>query len=41
MPEQATTSEATSRAVRQLFATVDNYPQLKSATNVLSLQAEI
>jgi LemA protein len=41
VPEQATTSEATSRAVRQLFATVENYPQLKSATNVLSLQAEI
>jgi LemA protein len=39
--EQATTSEATSRAVRQLFATVENYPALKSATNVLSLQAEI
>ncbi len=41
VPEQAATSEATSRAVRQLFATVENYPNLKSATNVLALQAEI
>jgi LemA protein len=41
VPEQAATSEATSRAVRQLFATVENYPDLKSATNVLALQAEI
>lgn len=39
--EQATTSEATSRAVRQLLATVEKYPELKSAANVLSLQAEI
>ena len=39
--EQAATSEATSRAVRQLFATVENYPSLKSAANVLALQAEI
>ena len=41
VPEQAATSEATSRAVRQLFATVENYPSLKSAANVLALQAEI
>ena len=41
VPDQATTSEATSRAVRQLFATVEKYPELKSAANVLSLQAEI
>jgi len=41
VPEQAATSVATSRAVRQLFATVENYPNLKSATNVLALQAEI
>jgi len=39
--EQATTSAATSQAIRQLFATVENYPALKSAANVLSLQAEI
>ena len=39
--EQAATSEATSRAVRQLFATVERYPDLKSAANVLALQAEI
>lgn len=41
VPEQGTTSAATSQAIRQLFATVENYPALKSATNVLSLQAEI
>ena len=41
VPDQAATSEATSQAIRTLFATVENYPQLKSATNVLSLQAEI
>jgi LemA protein len=39
--EQAATSEATSSAVRQLFATVEHYPDLKSATNVMALQAEI
>jgi LemA protein len=39
--EQAATSEATSQAVRQLFATIENYPNLKSAANVLALQAEI
>ena len=36
VPDQAATSEATSRAVRQLFATVENYPNLKSAANVLA-----
>ena len=41
VPDQAATSEATSQAVRQLFATVENYPDLKSAANVLALQAEI
>jgi LemA protein len=41
VPEQAVTSEATSQAVRRLFATVENYPTLKSAANVLALQAEI
>jgi LemA protein len=29
------------RAVRSLFAVVEQYPQLKSGANVLSLQAEI
>ena len=41
VPDQAATSEATSRAIRSLFATVENYPELKSATNVLALQSEI
>ena len=41
VPQQAATSEATSSAVRRLFATVENYPSLKSADNVLALQAEI
>jgi LemA protein len=39
--QQAATSEATSAAVRQLFATVENYPALKSQANVQSLQEEI
>jgi len=38
---QAVTSEATSAAVRQLFAVAERYPDLKSHTNVLALQAEI
>jgi LemA protein len=38
---QAVTSEATSAAVRQLFAVVENYPQLRSQQNVLDLQNEI
>ena len=41
VPDQAATSEATSRAIRSLFATVENYPELKSAANVLALQTEI
>ncbi len=41
VPQQAATSEATSQAVHRLFATVENYPSLKSAANVLALQAEI
>ena len=41
IPEQGTLSAETSRAVRSLFAVVENYPALKSADNVLSLQAEI
>jgi LemA protein len=39
--EQAATSAATTAALRSLFAVVENYPELKSARNVLDLQAEI
>jgi LemA protein len=38
---QATTSEATSAAVRELLAVVERYPELRSQENVLDLQAEI
>lgn len=38
---QATVSEATSSAIRQLFAVVERYPQITSQANVLDLQAEI
>jgi hypothetical protein len=38
---QSATSEATSTAIRSLFAVVENYPDLRSATNVLQLQEEI
>ncbi|HEX2755107.1 MAG TPA: LemA family protein [Candidatus Limnocylindrales bacterium] len=41
IPDQAATSAATTRAVRSLFATVERYPEIKSATNVLALQSEI
>ncbi len=41
VPAQAATSEATSQAVRQLFAVVERYPEIKSAANVASLQDEI
>jgi len=41
IPRQAATSEATSAAVRQLFAVVENYPELRSAENVRALQEEI
>jgi len=41
IPDQAATSVATTRAIRTLFATVERYPELKSAGNVLALQAEI
>lgn len=40
-PEQAATADATSAAVRSLLAVVENYPELKSAANVLALQGEI
>jgi len=39
--QQAATSQATSAAIRQLFAVVERYPTLKSAASVLALQAEV
>lgn len=39
--EQAVVSEATSEAVRSLFAVVEDYPELKSHGNVMALQEEI
>ncbi len=41
IPAQAATSDVTSAAVRHLFAVVENYPDIKSAGNVMALQAEI
>jgi LemA protein len=41
IPAQAATSEATTAAVRALFAVVERYPELRSTTNVLELQAGI
>ena len=41
IPAQAATAAATSRAVRTLFATVERYPEIRSAANVLALQTEI
>jgi LemA protein len=41
IPEQAVTSAATTAAVRSLFATVERYPDVKSAANVMDLQDEI
>ena len=38
--DQAVVSEQTSTAVRSLFATVENYPELKSHQNVMALQEE-
>ncbi len=39
--QQAAVSQATSAAIRSLFAVVERYPELKSEGNVLSLQEEI
>ncbi len=39
--DKAVVSEQTSSAVRSLFATVENYPELKSHQNVMALQEEI
>jgi LemA protein len=41
IPTQAATAAETTRAVRSLFATVERYPDIKSAGNVLALQAGI
>jgi LemA protein len=41
IPSQAATAAETTAAVRMLFATVERYPEIKSAQNVLALQAEI
>jgi LemA protein len=39
--QQAVVSEATSDAVRSLFAVVEGYPELRSHENVMALQDEI
>jgi LemA protein len=39
--DQAATSEATTAAVRSLFAVVERYPDIKAASNVQDLQDEI
>jgi LemA protein len=41
IPDQAAASDATSAAIRSLFAVVERYPGLKSERNVLDLQDEI
>jgi LemA protein len=41
IPAQAATSEATSSAIRQLFAVVESYPDVKSQANVLDLQKQV
>jgi LemA protein len=41
VPAQGAVSGATSRAVRSLFAVMERYPEVRSAQNVLRLQAEI
>jgi LemA protein len=41
IPDQAATSEATTAAVRSLFAVVERYPDLSSHTHVAALQSEI
>ncbi len=41
IPEQAATSAATTTAVRSLFAVVEQYPEVRSAANVMALQEEI
>jgi LemA protein len=41
IPTQAVTAAETSRAVRSLFATVERYPEVRSAENVMALQSGI
>jgi len=41
IPDQATTSDATTEAVRSLMAVVEAYPDLKSQANVMALQESI
>lgn len=41
IPDQAVHAEATSRAVRSLFAVVEAYPEVRADANVLDLQNEI
>lgn len=41
VPAQAANSAATSAALRELFAVVERYPELRSQDNVLDLQNEI
>jgi len=41
IPAQAAAAAETSRAIRSLFATVERYPEVRSAQNVLALQREI
>jgi hypothetical protein len=41
IPTQAATAAPRTRAVRSLFATVERYPEIRSAANVMSLQEEI
>ena len=41
IPAQAAVSDATSSAVRSLFAVAEGYPELRSQANVLDLQDEI
>jgi LemA protein len=41
IPEQAANAAETTAAVRSLFAVVERYPEVKTAGNVLALQAEI
>lgn len=41
IPDQAVTSDATTSAVRSLFAVVERYPDLKSQANVQDLQDQI
>ena len=41
IPDQAAVSEATTSALRSLFAVVEQYPNIQSHQNVLELQDEI